>query len=120
MKASLILIGVAIFACPAAYVWLCDTMRCARIARPPIVPFFLVFGTVGGWVLAAALSPSGLAATSLIFLATAAPLALVASSVYLIRRPERSIYHRVAIWFGFGYVGLLILAVSLIAAFSPR
>jgi hypothetical protein len=120
MKASLILIGIAIFACPAAYVWLCDTMRCARIPRPPIVPFFFVFGTVGGWVFAAALAPSGLTATSLVFLFTAAPLALVSSSVYLTRRPERSIYHRLVIWFGFGYVGLLLLAFGLIAVLAPR
>jgi hypothetical protein len=98
---------LALLVCPAAYVTLCVRMRRSGIQRPPYVPFFFVFGTVGGWMLALALSPSGLAAVSLIFLATLTPLTLIASSVYLMARPERSTYHRVALWSGFTYPALL-------------
>src|SRR5690242_3659748 len=107
MILRLILIGVALLACPAAYAWVCDGMSDSRIERPPKIPLFFVFGTLGGWVFAGSMSPSGLAAMALFFLFTAAPLALFFSSLYLMGRPERSIYHRVAIWFGFGYAGLL-------------
>jgi hypothetical protein len=59
-------------------------------------------------------SPSGLAAVSLIFLATLTPLALIASSIYLATRPERSSYHRVALWSGFTYPALLAVWILVI------
>jgi hypothetical protein len=108
MTWRVILLGIAFLVWPATYAWLCDMMSTSRIQRPPVVPFFFLFGTLGGWVFAAALSPSGLTAASIVFLMVAAPLALVISSVYLMCRSERSIYHRLAIWSGFGYVGLLL------------
>lgn len=105
---------LALLVCPAAFVTLCVRMRQSGVQRPPYVPFFFVFGTVGGWMLALALSPSGLAAMSLIFLVTLTPLALTASSIYLVTRPERSTYHRVALWGGFTYLALLAVWVLVI------
>src|SRR5713226_2637528 len=107
------MIGFLIFAvfgllvCPSAFITLCVRMRRSGVRRPPYVPFFFLFGTVGGWTLALALSPSGLAASCIIFLLTAAPLALVASSIYLVARSERSCYHRLALWSGFTYPAFL-------------
>lgn len=118
MTIRLILLGIALIGCPAAYVWLCGTMRTSQIQRPPIVPFFFLCGTLGGWVLAAALSPSGLTAASIVFLIVAAPLALIVSSAYLLRRPERSIYHRLAIWCGFGYPVVLMIGGGVIAVIA--
>jgi hypothetical protein len=106
---------LALLACPAAYITLCMRMRRSGVNRAPYLPFFFVFGTVGGWLLALALSPSGLAATCLIFLGTLAPIALLASSVHLATRPERSCYHRVALYAGFGYPALLALWILVIA-----
>ena len=117
MTAFLIFAGLAILVCPAAYITLCMRMRTSRIQRPPYVPFFFVFGTVGGWMLALALSPSGLAAVSLVFLATLTPLALIASSIYLLVRPERSSYHRVALWSGFAYPALMVVWILAIGIF---
>jgi hypothetical protein len=105
---------LALLVCPTAYIALCVRMRRAGVQRPPYIPFFFVFGTVGGWMLALALSPSGLTAMSLIFLATLSPLALVVSSIYLVARPERSSYHRIALWSGFTYPALLALWVLVI------
>ena len=102
-----IFLFLALLVCPTAYLILCVQMRRARIQRPPYVPYFFIFGTLGGWMLAMAFSPSGLAATSLVFLATLAPLALVVSSIYLVKQPERSNYHKAALWTGFGYPVLL-------------
>ena len=106
--------GLAFLVCPAAYILLCVRMRRAGVQRPPYAPFFFAFGTAGGWMLAFALSPSGLAAMSLVFLATLAPLALLVSSVYLVRRPERTAYHRVALWSGFAYPALLALWILVV------
>lgn len=65
-------------------------------------------------MLALALSPSGLTAMSLIFLATLTPLALIVSSIYLVVQPERSSYHRFALWSGFTYPALLVLWILVI------
>jgi hypothetical protein len=107
MIISVILAVLALFVCPAAYIALCIWMGAASVQRPPYLSLFFVFGTVGGWMLAFALSPSGLAAVSIIFLVTAAPLALLVSSIFLAIRRERTIYHRVALWGGFTYPALL-------------
>jgi hypothetical protein len=105
--------------CPAAYITLCVRMRRSGVRRPPYVPFFFLLGTVGGWTLTLALSPSGLAASCMILLLTAAPLALVASSFYLVARSERSCYHRFALWSGFTYPALLAIG-TLVAVIVGR
>jgi hypothetical protein len=86
MTYFLIFVVLGLLVCPAACITLCMRMRKSGIQRPPYIPFFFVFGTVGGWMLALALSPSGLTASCIIFLGTLAPLALVASSIYLVVR----------------------------------
>jgi len=107
MNIPLVLLGLAFLIWPACYVILIVRMRSVGIARPPWLPLFFLFGTFGGWLLAFALSPSGLTAICVLFLATAAPLSVLMSSIYLVCRPERSIYHRIALWGGFAYVAML-------------
>ena len=101
--------------------WLLYGVMCElEVPRRPTLPFFFVFGTVGGWLLAFALSPSGLAANCVVFLVTAAPLALLSSSVYLAVRSERTLFHRVAMWSGFGYpvaLGLMFLLIYFLRPF---
>jgi len=93
-------------------------MHGAGIPRPPVVPFFFLFGTVGGWLLALSLSPSGLAASCMVLMITAAPIAVLASSIYLAIRAECSIYHRVALWSGFAYPAILVIFVIVAALIS--
>ena len=64
------LLILALLVCPALYLALCLRMRCLGISRPPYASYFFLFGTVGGWVLALAVSPSGLAVSCMIFLLT--------------------------------------------------
>lgn len=107
------LLTIALVGWPGCF-WLLYGVMCElEVPRPPTLPFF-VFGTIGGWLLAFALSPSGLAASCVLFLVTVAPLALLASSVYLALRPERTVFHRVAMWSGFGYpvaLGVMFLLI---------
>jgi hypothetical protein len=98
------ILALAIF--PIAYVVLCARMKKA-VPRPPYAAFFFLFGTVGGWSLALALSPSGVTASCVVALVTAAPLALLISAVLVSQQKERSIYQRVAQWAGFGYPALI-------------
>ena len=107
----LVLFAVAVIGLPIAYVRVCRKMRARAIPHPPRVPFFFLFGTVGGWVLAFMLSPSGLAATCIVLMVSAAPLAILVSSAYLAIRRERSSFHRVAMWSGFAYCGILAAGV---------
>jgi hypothetical protein len=102
----LALLVIAALVLPICYVWLCGVMRERGIVRPPRVAFFFLFGTVGGWVLAFMLSPSGLTATCIVLMMTAAPLALLLSSIYLAIRPESTPFHRVAMWCGFAYCAI--------------
>lgn len=100
---QMVLLILAGLGCPIAYGALISRMRTQRIEKPPIIPMFFLFGTIGGWMLAFALSPSGLAAMCIIFLMTAAPIALFVASVGLSSMRNKTIYHRVAMWSGFTY-----------------
>ena len=109
---------LALLACPAAYFALCVRMRISGVQRPPYVPFFFLFGTLGGWLLGLALSPSGLAAVCLLFLVSFAPLSTIVSSIYLAIRSKPSRYHRVAMWSGFAYPALLAVWLVIILVFG--
>lgn len=103
---------LSLIACPIAYDLLITAMRERQVLNPPRLPFFFIFGTIGGWLLALALSPSGLAATCVVFLVTLAPLVLAASSLKLAKSPERTVFHKIAMWFGVGYpLALLLMLV---------
>lgn len=97
---------------PCAYGVLIYLMRLSRVEQPPVAQMFFLFGTAGGWLLAIALSPSGLAAMCLIFLILSAPVVFV-ESLALRARKGRTMYHRVAMWGGFAYAPLLVLSFVL-------
>ncbi len=88
---------------PGAFVWWCVSL--ARRAAPwqAYVAYFFLFGTVGGWALAFGLSPSGLAAVSLIFLAIIAPVGCLAASLLLFTWPEHDDVDLVAAVLGLTY-----------------
>ena len=113
MQIALLLL--AVLGCPIAFVALVSRMKAQAIEKPPITPMFFLFGTIGGWFLAFGLSPSGLAAMCIVFLMTAAPVALFAASLSLCRVKNRTIYHKIPMWSGFAYpavLGLFVLAGS--------
>jgi len=109
-----ILLLLALIVLPITYVALVILMRAQRIEQPPVTQMFFLFGTIGGWFLAFALSPSGLAAMCIIFLIVSAPVVLV-EAVGLRAKKSRTIYHRIAIWSGFAYPAFLGLFIVLAA-----
>ena len=110
---QILLLILAGLACPIAYVALVSRMRTQKVENPPIIPMFCLFGTIGGWLLAFALSPSGLAAMCIVFLITIAPIVLFVASVRLSAMKNKTIYHRVSMWSGFSYPGVLGLFFAL-------
>ena len=106
----IILLAVAVLVLPIAYFALVSHMRRIKLDEPPFVPLFFAFGTVGGWMLAFALSPSGLTAMCIIFLVTAAPVALLITSFRLSLLKNLTVYHRIPMWCGFAYPAALALS----------
>ena len=111
----LLFLVLALLVVPSCYILLCQRMRRSAVPRAPYLPFFFVFGTCGGWCLGLAFSPSGLAALSVVFLATLAPLSLIVSAVWLWRHRLLSQYHRAALYSSLGYLGFVALWLSLVA-----
>jgi len=108
---QIVLLVLALLVCPIAYIALVHRMKTQVIDEPPVMPMFFLFGTIGGWLLAIGLSPSGLTATCIVFLITVAPIALFIASAGLCATQHRTIYHRVSIWSGFIYPAVLGLMV---------
>ena len=104
---TIVCLALALLVFPACYLILCIRMRHSDVSRPPYLPFFFIFGSFGGWLLAFGLSPSGLAASSIVFLVTLAPLSLLASAIWLWRARTLSRYHRVAFYGSISYFGFL-------------
>ena len=107
------LLAVALVVMPIAYCVLVGYMRRIKLDNPPYIPMFFTFGTVGGWVLAFALSPSGLTAMCIVFLITAAPVALLITSIRLSCLKNLTTYHRIPMWGGFAYPALLAVFLTL-------
>jgi len=101
------LLWVAFPILPLAYVWFCVRMEKKLSKRAPFLAYFFLFGTLGGWFLAFALSPSPLSLISMLLLVTFAPIALLGSSIALLTEKSASVYHYTAILLGLGYPLLL-------------
>lgn len=100
---------IAVLVLPVCYSTLCGTMREQRVPNPPRVAFFFLFSTVGGWLLSFAAAPSGITAMCLVLVMTAAPFFLLLSSIDLAMQPERTKFHRIAMWLGFAYSAIATL-----------
>jgi mannose/fructose/N-acetylgalactosamine-specific phosphotransferase system component IID len=107
----LILLGIAGVVLPAAYLATCFWLSRQQAWWFAYLAYFFLFGTVGGWTFAFAMSPSGLTATSIVFLVTAALVACLASSVILALKRKKGRAERIAMLGGFLYPGLLVLMV---------
>jgi hypothetical protein len=88
---SLLFLGLIVL--PLGYGILCWRMRLAAVPRSPVVPYFCVFGSVGGYCLIAGLSPS----VFTLLIVPFAPLALISLAVSLVavcRSHPFTSYHR--------------------------
>jgi len=106
---NILFLGLALIVIPLAYIALCLRMKSHNTPRLCYAAYFVLFGTVGGWCLALGLSPSGLTAMCIVFLATVAPLACLVSSLTLQFGPIRTQFEEIAIIGGYSYIGLLIV-----------
>ena len=97
---SLSLAGVTL---PVGYIAVCLWLVRQRTWWFTFVSYFVLFGTLGGWAFAIAMSPSGIAAASAVFLFTLALAACVGSSVVLTFRRKKTRPEWIALVCGYSY-----------------
>lgn len=119
MVFSIFCLVISLLVLPGAYIALCLQMSARKVERPPYLAAFVLFGNVGGWVLAFGLSPSGLAASCIVFLVFIAFPALMLSSIILLCRKNRSWLQDTVMMGGFMFpiaMGFVFALVYLLAA----
>jgi hypothetical protein len=113
-----VLFLVAVVLLPCAYLGLCVWMLTKKIPRPPLVSYFLLFGVLGGWTFAFAMSPSGLAALSIVFLGVIAPMGTLLGAALVLRRRSLTWYHRCALYLSLSYPVAVVVAVLCVVLVS--
>jgi hypothetical protein len=93
---------------PASYGLLCIWMFYRRVWWFAYLAYFFLFGSVGGWCFAYADSPSGITASSIVFLVSAAVLACLASALILQFRKKKSYFEKIAMTGGYAYPALVV------------
>jgi hypothetical protein len=111
-------LGLAFVVVPALFLALCFRMARRKVHRLCYPAYFFLFGIAGGFSLAIGFSPSGLAASCMVFLVTLAPLASLGASVRLNFCPNRGRFEKVAMILGYAYPGLLLTAIVGAGLFS--
>ena len=115
-------LGAAGITLPVGYVAVCLWLFRRKTWWFTYISYFVLFGTAGGWAFAIAMSPSGLTASSLIFLFTAALAACLVSSFVLTFRSEKSREDWIALIGGYSYPILLgtFFVVAMLSSQSTR
>lgn len=110
---SLVLLAVAVVGLPASYVATCRWLQKQQAWSFLYAAYFILFGTLGGWVFAVAMSPSGIAAASIVFLMTVALAACLISAVIVTFKKQKKRAEWIALTGGYAYpvcLGLLLTA----------
>jgi hypothetical protein len=105
---QLTLLAMALAIVPLAYVALCVRMFRSRVWWFTYLAYFFLFGVFGGWCLAFAESPSGITASSIVFLVSAAVVACLASALVLQSRKKRDRFEKFAMIGGYVYPVLVV------------
>jgi hypothetical protein len=101
----------------AGYWILVQWMRRAGVPLPPVIPFFVLFFTLGGWlqVLLTALlwEWSGLASMGVLYLLVIAPILTLAIARQLRSRRRFSNFHRWAFFLNIAYSCSILVTAAL-------
>jgi hypothetical protein len=97
------------------YVWLCQKMKKEKIPSPPYVIYFILFVTLGGWLMVALTLSlwrySGMMLIGGLYLVFVAPVITGAMAFGLRSEQVQSIYHRRAFSISRAYSITLVVAV---------
>jgi len=115
----LIFLALAGAVVPSAYLALCVWMFLRRVWWFTYFAYFCLFGALGGWCFALAMSPSGLTATSIVFLVSIVLFSCLASALILQFRKQKNRFEKIAMIGGYVYP-LLIGAFFLVAVIFFR
>ena len=107
------------------YMWLRNRMFKTGIPDPPIVPFFILFATYGGWLLVILTSLflgwSGMATLGIAYLMFIAPVVMLALAIRLYKRRNLSRFHLGAFFASAAYIlfpiGVLIFRSVMISKY---
>jgi hypothetical protein len=103
---------------PVAYLALCAWMYLRRVWWFTYLAFFFIFGAIGGWCFALAMSPSGLTATSIVFLVSFAVVACLTAAVVLHFRKQKGPFEKLAMFGGYAYPLLVVANFIRVVVFS--
>lgn len=110
--ARLLFLATAGCTLPAGYIATCLWLRRQRAWWFLYPAYFALFGTLGGWTFAFSMSPSGMTATSIVFLVTAALAACVTSAVVVTFRKKKSRAEWIALVAGYLYPACLAIMLG--------
>lgn len=105
------LLGVIVF------VFLCRRMRRTHIPSPPLVQYFILFATYGGWLIvfltALFWEWSGIASLGFFYLVLIAPFVTAGVAFSLRSCYALSVFHRVAYIASLVYSGLMVVTLGI-------
>lgn len=103
------LAGIILFA------WLYRLMIKSSIPQPPVIPMFLLFITLGGWLLVALTVAlwqwSGMASLGVFFLALAGPWLTLGSALRLRTSRDKSPFHKWIFRLSAAYTGVMLATI---------
>lgn len=98
-----------------AFLLLCHRMKRAQIPSPPFFPYFILFGTLGGWLLVLLTALfwqwSGMASIGVFSRVLAAPVLTALLALSLRSYRTLSTYHYIAYTTSIGYTSLIFVTI---------
>jgi hypothetical protein len=119
-EVRIVLLLAAGIGLPAGYVAVCAWLHSQRAWWFLYLAYFALFGTLGGWAIAIATSPSGIAAACAVFLATVAPTACLVSAIVVSCRRKKGRADWVALTGGYLYPAGMLVSMGLAFLFDLK
>jgi hypothetical protein len=99
----------AIIVLPMLFMVLCGKMRIEKVPHPPYIPYFVLFGSLGGWILSHTLFTK-MWVMGLVIIASfaiASTAAIIVSLVLLLITYKRTPYHNIALVGSLAYIAYI-------------
>jgi hypothetical protein len=105
---------------PAMFSTLCFKMKFDKVPHPPYIPFFILFGSVAGWMLtySAFIPLRAMGALAIVLYAITSALAAITAIIYLLIIHKTTMYHIIALVGNIAY--LTYIYVFIMQAHTPH
>jgi hypothetical protein len=107
--AQQLLFFFAIIVLPMLFMILCGKMKIEKVPHPPYIPYFVLFGSLGGWILSYTLFIKMWMMGIMIILsfAIASTAAIIVSLIMLLITYKRTPYHNIALVGSLAYIAYI-------------